>query len=277
MKVIKKTLVAGILACSALNAQAEVEAISYGIKAAYSASFVSPNDDAKFKGGSTMDARLFGNQFFAGSLYFEYAFNDYIGLGLEAGYMRQGGVLTAKEAAATTTPATPAGQETTTTPATDKSSITMTTHGVLVPLSLYVYPLGREEGAGILKVFTGMSFYLPVGEPTFVEKGTDDKDLEKTALTDAQKTAQKSEFPGIDIGVHGGMAYEFPIGLSIEAKWGYGFMNRLGKVTTAAPAADGSTAAKGQTIFTAVDGLKDLNSHYFNVGIGYNLATLFCD
>ncbi|WP_339044587.1 outer membrane beta-barrel protein [Cardinium endosymbiont of Tipula unca] len=267
MKVIKKTLVAGVLACSALNAQAEVDALSYGIKAAYSASYLSANQGAKFKGDKEMSAKLLGNQFIAGSLYVEYAFNDYIGLGLEAGYMKQGGVLKEKAAenkATTTSPETSSASTDTATKV-KEDSIEITTNGIIVPLSLYVYPLGREEGEGIFKLAFGLSAYVPVGDPDLkqIKNGTDAQIDVSKVLADTDK---KKQLPGFDFAIHAGMAWEFPVGLSMEARGSFGLMNRFDLEKD-----------KTQTVFDDITDLKVLKNNYFSFSLGYNLATLFCD
>lgn len=89
-----------------------------------------------------------------------------------------------------------------------------------------------------------------------------DKDVDLSTLT----ADQKKEFPGIDVAAHLAVAYEFPFGLGIEAKYGHGFISKF-KLD------DG----KSQSIFAGVNELKDFYAHHVTLGIGYNFASLLSD
>lgn len=262
MKVVKKTLIAGVLTCAALNAQAaDADAIpysnaqtgvcpfSYGIKAGVSISSLHSFGEAKL-GGKAAQNSFFDNFFATGALYGEYAFTDYIGIGLEAGYMQQGGSLHGEEAqnanANATTPSAP--------------SVEMTTHGIVVPLSVYCYPMGREVDEGILKIGLGASGYLPIGDPKLKNMG---KELPLKGLSDTQK----KEFPGLDVAAHVSLGYELTCGVSFEARYGFGFLNRFG----------GKDSGKDQTILQNCKDLKEMKSHYVTAGLGYNIASLFSE
>lgn len=262
MKVIKKTLAASALALAVVNhAQAEMDPLSYGVKVAFSNSSFSADSDAKLSGKAVASPSL-GNPFASGHLYAEYAFNDYIGLGLAAGYMNQGGKLVAKADSSASS-----GDKDKENKNKDESSIKMTSHGIHVPLYLCVYPLGREEDNGILKLFVGGFAYLPLS--THIEqKGADGKaDANVTGDKIKEDANKKKELPGFDAGAHVGLGYEFPFGLAIESNYGYGFINRFGE----------KDKDKEQSIFQKTVGLKKLNTHNFNLGISYNLAAAFCD
>ena len=255
MKRIKKTLIAGLFACGAFNAQAEVSPFSYGLKAGLSLTpYASFNDDAKINNNKPEHSYL-DNPFICGGLYGEYAFNDYVGLRLEAGYLRQGFTLKANNpasASSSTSSTATSGNASTT----SESSISMNSHGVEVPLALAIYPLGREEGEGILKVMVGPAFYLPL----LTTCKQDESEL--ASLTNSQK----KELPSFDIAVNAGLGYEFPFGLHIESKYGWAFMNRFQPNGTSQ-----------QTIFSNATNLKEANPHYTALTVGYNLASLFSE
>lgn len=154
---------AGLLACTALNAQAEVSPLSYGVKVGGSVSSAVRYGDAVKIGQKSVESKFFDNLFPCGGLYFEYAILDWFGMGLEVGYMKQGGSLEVsgqkkdddknsekKESKANSASST------------DPSSISVATHGIAVPINFHFYPMGREEEEGILKITVGATPYIPI-------------------------------------------------------------------------------------------------------------------
>jgi hypothetical protein len=250
MKEIKKTLVAGFLACSALNAQAEMSPFGYGVKVGVTDSSLRVNEEAKFA-GKNAKTKFLDNMFVGATLYGEYAFTDYIGVETGVGYMKQGGSVVGEEE--TTKDAD--GKDGKSTP-----SILISTQGLFVPLSVCVYPLGREEGEGILKAFLGGSLYFPLFNPT-LKNGT--TAIKKESLN----TDQNKQLPGFDFGLKVGLGYEFPFGVSLEGRYGLNFKERFGKKDENAC----------QTIFAEVTDLKSAKTSYITLGLGYNLASLFSE
>ncbi|MGI2257053.1 outer membrane beta-barrel protein [Candidatus Cardinium hertigii] len=246
---------ASLLACAAFNAKAEVNPFSWGAKIGPSLSFATASDDTKINGNKA-SGKFFDTLFAHGGLYVEYAFNDYIGMGLEAGYMKLGGTLTEDKSAngndntneANTTNSNP-------------SSISMASHGVAIPLHLQFYPLGREEESGILKINVGITGYLPFA-PTCTEtnNGTE---------TNIELTSEKKdELPTLKGAIHLGLGYELPFGLSIDAKYGYQIYGSKLKVK------EGNSS---QTIFNANNpNLKDnkFPIHHATIGVGFNFMSL---
>lgn len=232
MKSIKKTLMASFLACAAFNAQAEVSPWGYGIKAGAGTSSAVSHSEAKIN-----DKAIKGNFLDTvcgfGNLYAEYAFTDYIGAKIEGGYLRQGASLKAGEG--DTDP-----------------SISMVSHGIAVPLQLCIYPMGREEEEGILKVMLGATMHMPL-------KLTCKADNNELSLDDKQK----KECSGLDLAGALGVGYELPFGLSMEAKYNYGFLNKF-KIEN----------KNDQSIYQNVQGLKELHVQHLTVGVGYNFASL---
>lgn len=239
MKRIKKTLMAGFLACATFNAQAEVSPWGYGIKGGIGTSSAASHSEAKVNNkaikGSFLDTLCgFGN------FYGEYAFTDYIGAKLEGGYLRQGARLKAGEDD-------------------NDPSISMASHGIAIPVQLCIYPMGREEEEGILKVMLGATVHVPL---QLTYKSGNNKKLEELSLNDNQK----KECPGLDLAGTFGLGYELPFGLSIEAKYNYGFLNRFKTENNS-----------DQTIFDNVKGLNSLHVQHLTVGMGYNFASLLSE
>lgn len=245
MKGIKKTLMAGVLACATFNAQAEVSPWSYGAKVGPSiCPYVMHDKDAKI-GGKEVEHKFFDNLFVSGGLYGEYAFTDYFGMGLEAIYMKQGATLTKMEEEKE-------GDASNST----KSSINMASHGVALPIYLSIYLLGRGDEEGILKLTLGAAPYLPFST-SYSKDGQ-----ELTNLTEDQK----KERPRFDIPVHVGLGYEFPFGLAIEAVGHVGLMNRFN-----------TEKNKSQTIFHQGVQIKELKPTHVAINIGYNFASLLSE
>lgn len=258
MKRIKKTLIAGVLACSIFNnAQAELSPFSYGLKVGGSiSSSVGHNDEAKLDDKS-LDNKFFDNPFVFGSVFGEYAFTDYIGAGLEVGYLKQGATLTKEEDA---TASNTNNTNNSTTATNEPESIGLSSHTLTVAPSLCIYPLGREEEEGILKICLGHTLSFPFST------GYTHKDKEVTGLTDDQK----KEGPGLDVSANIKIGYEFLFGLSIEAGYGYGFLNRFTLES------DKATTIFHQNALDLKD-LKSMNVHNVTLGLGYNFASLFSE
>ncbi|MGI2298399.1 outer membrane beta-barrel protein [Candidatus Cardinium hertigii] len=254
MKNIKKTLIAGLFACGAFNAQAEVNPFSWGAKIGPSLSYASTSNDTKINGNKA-GGKFFDTVFFHGGLYAEYAFTDYIGIGVEAGYMKLAGTLTTEEKQANNNNNNNnnnTDQGNTTNPK-SSSSIAMASHGIAIPLHLHCYPLGREEESGILKINLGVTPYFPV-KTSCTQDGTDlDLDDDK-----------KKELPSYRFAVHGGVGYEFPFGLAIDAKYAIAFEKGFNL-----------EEGKDQSIFKNVTKLERLSTHHLTLGVGFNFMSLF--
>ncbi|MCT4697499.1 MAG: PorT family protein [Candidatus Cardinium sp.] len=251
MKGIKKNLMTGALVCGAAfnahNAHAEVSKSSYGLKAGLSFSpYVGYPEGVKID-NKAVSHSIFDTPFVFGNLYFEYAFTDYVGGELGVGYMKQGATLTAEQEK---------NQQTQdNNKANTKPSIGIASHSIAIPLHLCVYPLGREEGEDILKIKLGGSAYIPFAT-TYSQNNS------KSDLNDDQKK-EKASF---SIDAKFGLEYQFDMGVSIEATYSWGFMNRF-KLDS----------DKEQTIFSNAAGLKNLTIHTGTVGVGYNFASLFSE
>ncbi|MGI2299552.1 outer membrane beta-barrel protein [Candidatus Cardinium hertigii] len=240
---------AGLFACAAFNAQAEVDPFSWGAKIGLSLSFARGYDEVQIQ-GTKPTGKFLDTPWGHGGLYAEYAFSDYVGVGLEVGYMKLGSTLEAK----TTTGVNKGEGEKKDANATDStSSIVVASHGIAIPVHLQFYPLGREEESGILKVNVGLTTYVPVTAPICTQDGT------KVPLDDTKK----KELPSYTLAVHGGVGYEFPFGLAIDAKYAFGLFEKLNL-----------EEGEEQTIFNNVTGLKSLSTQHLTLGVGFNFMSL---
>ncbi|CDG49868.1 porin family protein [Cardinium endosymbiont of Bemisia tabaci] len=253
MKNIKKTLMAGLFACAAFNAQAEVDPFSWGAKIGPSLSFATADPGTRIN-RNKVSGKFFDTVFGHVGLYAEYAFNDYIGMGLELGYMKLGGTLTEDKTATEENKSTNDENDKDKTNASGStSSIAMASHGIAVPLHLHIYPLGREEESGILKINLGVTPYLPI-TTTCKKNGTDI----------AVNKDQEGELPSYRFALHGGVGYEFPFGLAIDAKYGFGLFEKFRLV--------GDTPST--TIFDNAAHLIKCPTQHLTLGVGFNFMSL---
>ncbi|WP_243018317.1 MULTISPECIES: outer membrane beta-barrel protein [Candidatus Cardinium] len=242
---IKKTLMAGVLACTALNAQAEVSSFGFGAKLGGSITpYVGYNSETKISSKNS-EHNYLDNFFVCGGLYGEYAFNDYIGAELQLGYLRQGFTLEAQAGNASDTKNSDKNAST--------PSITMLSHGVHVPICVCVYPLGRQQEQGILKVMVGAAPYMPLSTT-----------CKKTGANFELTDDQKKEIAGFSVAATAGVAYECTFGLFVDLKYGLNFMNSFKLESD-----------KSQTIFSDATDFKQAKPHYLTLNAGYNFASLF--
>lgn len=230
---------AGVLACATFNAHAEVSPWGFGVKAYGGvSSAVRYSEKAKIN-DKEAESGFFSSPAFGGHIYGEYAFTDIFGFGLEAGYMMQKITFTGK------------------TEDKDKKddkndTASMASHGIAIGPYLCVYPLGREEEQGILKIMLGAYPYFPL-KSTRKEGGKDE-------------AIDKDPKPSYDIALAGAVAYEFPFGLSLEAKYSHGLLNRFK-----------TEKDQDQTILKAVHNLSKASVQHATLGIAYNFASLLSE
>ncbi|TSJ80810.1 MAG: PorT family protein [Candidatus Cardinium sp.] len=248
MKGIKKTLMAGLLTCAALNhaheAKAEANPLSYGFHLSGTiSSAIGCSDEAKF-GAKKAEPKFFDNLWFSPKIYVEYALADYFGMRLDVLYMRQGGTLEAEEE-----------KNDDNSSSSSKSSISMAAHSVGIGLHACFYPLSLDGEDGAFRAMLGGSVSMPFKE-TYEKNGKD-------FTVDEGK---KNELAGLDIAAVGTLGYEFPIGLTIEAQYRYNFLNRFK-----------TEGDKEQTVFDNISKLKQLHTQSIALGVGYNFAALFSE
>ncbi|CAH2559928.1 porin family protein [Cardinium endosymbiont of Oedothorax gibbosus] len=239
MKGIKKTLMAGVLACATFNAHAEVSPWGFGVKGYGGvSSAVRYSEKAKID-NKQAESDFFSNGTFGGHVYGEYAFTNIFGVGLEGGYMMQKITFTGK------TKEKENKDE-------KNNTASMTSHSIAIGPYLCAYPLGREEEQGILKIMLGAYPYFPLKSTR--KEGSQEEDIKNDPK------------PSYDIALAGAVAYEFPFGLSLEAKYSHGLMNRFK-----------TEKNQDQAILKTVNHLKEAHVQHATIGIGYNFASLLCE
>jgi hypothetical protein len=197
MKGIKKTLFAGFLACSALQAQAVDNPWGFGVQGGYAGTMARVDKkEVKVQGNPSQNPL---NHWGSGGLYGKYTFGDYVGLRLGAHYARQNNSL--KEEGK------------------DKTALAIKSDGITVPFSFSVYPFGYEIEEGVWSINLGGNVFFPLS--TTLEK--DGSAIDKNSLTNEQKQG----LPGWDWGGHLALAYEFPFGLNVEGLYQMEFGNRI--------------------------------------------------
>lgn len=245
MKGIKKTLMAGLLAFAGVEgARAEVSSWGYGIHVSGgTSSAIGYDNDAKI-GGKKAEGSFFSDMAYGANFYGECPITGYVGIGGELGWIRQGASLEPES-----------GKEASETSNSTDSSVSMASHNIAAGLNLCIYPLGREEGEGILKVKLGAVAYVPLH--TTYKKGSTD-----LTLTSEQKTKEAS----FDVAALGSVGYEFPMGLVVEAGYRYGIMNKF--------KADQQILTAGNA---GIEGLKEVHIHNAMLSLGYNFASLLSE
>lgn len=215
------------LAIFANSLHAQDMPLGFGLKAGFINSSIMNLGEAKKPFGDSENSII--KPWFSGGLYGEYTFHENVGVGLEALYVGTGGKFSKKNAKDS------------------DESYSITIHQISAIPTLKVYPMGREE-EGILSIHVGPEVSFPIKASGKEGKG-DAKDI-------------KDGISGFGLGAVGGIGYEFPFGLSLEARGSFGFMDVLKK--------DGDL--KNKDLEIADD--KGTKSWYVNASLGYNFANL---
>lgn len=164
----------------------------------------------------------------SGGLHGEYAFHENVGVGLEALYVGTGGKFSKKGA--------------------NDKSYSITIHQISAIPTLRVYPMGREEGEGMLSIHVGPEVSFPI-KASGQKENEDAKDI-------------KQGINAFGLGAVAGVGYELPFGLSFEVRGNFGFMDVLKE----------DDNLKKQELGIAKD--KGTKSWYVNASLGYNFANL---
>lgn len=152
--------------------------------------------DEKFK----VKHPFLGNPAFTASIYGEYAFNNYFGLELGVGYLKQGDTATCTN---------------------DDDSNYWEKEGVradclIMPVGVCIYPGGRRVGKGIWKIFVGMSFNyaLRIKELSFDKDPGEDNEERRNDVSLIKK--EKEYYNRADFALVTGWSYEWDFGLFVE-------------------------------------------------------------
>jgi len=236
--------------------------LSYGIKLGASVASVRSYPAPKIPGMETEVTKPFFTSFgCVPALYVEYAFTDYIGSALEIGYMKLGGsvVLNMKaDAAQTNVLATNAGKANVLATNAEKANVLATIDTIVFSSPIYVYPLGRETGKGILKIGPGIAASCRIGKgcgKIVVENQSNRTEV--TQDMDAEELALWNLYGILNVG------YEWASGFSLEGKYGFGFLNVL------------SEKGKNQILQQYPGFTGELKGQYLTLSLGLNIASMF--
>jgi hypothetical protein len=208
-----------------------IEPYEFGIKVSGVNSMMCGLDKAKKPFEGEPDVKLFFNLGGVGSLYGEYAFNDNVGIGLEAGYFYgRVGSFTKK--------------------GNDKDIYKIDLQKVNGYLAFKYYPMGREDENGILKIHVGPDFSIPVAAEHKKNDGNGEK-------------IDRNELAPFGVGAKGGIGYQFPFGLELDARFSFGFTNLFKDDSKFKKETLGITDEKDKT-----------NLMSANIAVGYNFAVL---
>ena len=225
----------------ATTLKAQDTPMSFGIKAGTSMSWLQGLGEKKFTGkAGDSSYRFFG----AGGLTFGYAFNDMVGIGVEALYAGLGGVAIEKVTA-------PAKAE----------QYRIYTHNMVVPVMLKLFPMGCDPEEGILDIHVGGEAVLALEATAQATNGGD-------KFTQDANFKQEEVINMFTANVIGGIGYELPeLGLTFEGRFSYGLMDVI------------KSNKKGEKFKTDNCLEKDstLKNTYATLSVGYNFARLLED
>jgi outer membrane protein W len=249
--------------------QAQEMPFGFGIKAGYMVGSLYNLSDAQgpWKSESQGDLNILAPKILAG-LFAEYAFHDYVGAGLEARYAMTGASFSKKAVN---------GE--------NSEAVTLRMHTINALPLLKVYPMGRDIDATIWNINLGPEFSMPI--QASYKQGKEAKN----------HTIDKKNLNPLNIAIAGGLGFEFPFGLLLDANFSYGFKSAFKQVTTATTATATTAAATvvtAQTTDTTTtttattaaekDFMKEVlnpknentkfNPWYASLSIGYNFARL---
>lgn len=241
---IKKLLLCGMAATMATqNLSAEM---NYGLKAGGSMSYLSGvknifhEDTEKVSSGSRL--------FFTGGAFFNYAFTDNVGLGVEVNYMGLGGEGVRK-------------------PKDDKDNnnakcASVKTTNLAMPVTFQYYPMGHSLEDGIFTIYAGGQPNFALGMNVEFKEG-DDKEFKKD-------DEFKKEFKtGFSFDALAGIKYQLSIGLLFDIRYTHGFMSVFNDKD------DTKEYMKGDVRFFDKDRKPlSLKNRCFSFTVGYSLASL---
>lgn len=203
----KKLLLAcGITAGVMAFQNADATEMNYGLKAGGSLSYLSGIGDMQFDKADGDEKVSSGSRIFlTGGAFFNYAFTEYLGIGIEANYIGLGGAAKKKEKDDST-----GGSNTDENKKKDKYSVK--TNNIATPVTIQYYPMGHNPEDGIVTLYVG-------GQPNFaVGMNVEYKEEKDKKFEDKFKT-------GFSFDALAGMSYQLPMGLLFDIRYTLGFMS----------------------------------------------------
>jgi hypothetical protein len=230
MKKIGLALASAFLIVAISNVKAQEMPLSFGIKGGFLNGNFTGLDKGKGSWASDSESPMFNPSFNVGA-FGEYAFHDYVGAGLDVTYgMINDGIHQKGN---------------------DKKKVSLNIQQLSIIPMVKFYPMGRDIDECILNVHVGPEIILPLTANAEI----DDKE---------DKKFKKDEINSFNIAACGGVGYEFPVGILLEARGSYGFMDVFTDKSNFKTTNEGLQLPKDTAVMP----------WYLNLSLGYNFARL---
>ena len=235
---------------------AEATEMNYGLKVGGSMSNLSGIGDMQFDKADGDEKVSSGSRiFFTGGACFNYAFTEYLGMGIAANYIGLGGEASKKEKDDST-----GGGNTDENEKKDKYSVK--TNNFVMPVTFQYYPMGHNLEDGIVTLYVG-------GQPNVAfGMNVEYKEEEDKKFEDKFKK-------GFSFDALAGIKYQLPMGLLFDIRYTHGFMSVF---------KDDEETKKYKEIRNLMTKKKDgeqgepeplsLNNRCVSFTVGYSLASL---
>ena len=185
---------------------AEATEMNYGLKVGGSMSNLSGIGDMQFDKADGDEKVSSGSRiFFTGGAFFNYAFTDNLGVGVEANYIGLGGVATKKEKEDSTGSSNTDKKK-------KKDKYSVKTNNFVMPVTFEYYPMGHNLEDGIVTLYVGGQPNVAVGMNVEHMEEKDPK------FEDKFKT-------GFSFDALAGISYQLSMGLLVDIRYTYGFMS----------------------------------------------------
>ena len=180
--------------------------MNYGLQAGGSMSYLSGIGDMQFDKADGDEKVSSGSRFFfTGGAFFNYAFTEYLGMGIEGNYIGVGGAAKKKEK-----DDSKGGSNTDKNKKKDKYSVK--TNNIVTPVTIQYYPMGHNPEDGIVTLYVG-------GQPNFAfGMNVEYKEEKDSKFEDKFKK-------GFSFDALAGIKYQLPMGLLFDIRYTLGFMS----------------------------------------------------
>ena len=235
---------------------AKATEMNYGLKVGGSMSYLSGIGGMQFDKNDQKENVSSGSRlFFTGGAFFNYAFTDNLGVGVEANYMGLGGVATKKEKEDSTGSSNTDKEK-------KKDKYSVKTNNFAMPVAFQYYPMGYNLEDGIVTLYVG-------GQPNVAfGMNVKYKEEEDKKFEDKYKT-------GFSFDALAGISYQLSMGLLVDIRYTYGFMSVF---------KNDDETKKYKTARNLMTKKKDgeqgdskplsLKNRCFSLTVGYSLASL---
>ena len=233
---------------------AEATEMNYGLKAGGSMSYLSGIGDMQFDKDEKVSS---GSRiFFTGGAFFNYAFTDNLGVGIEANYMGLGGVGEKKVKDSGT-----GGSDADKNKKKDKYSVKTT--NFVTPVTFQYYPTGHNLEDGIVTLYVGGQSNVAVGMNVEYKEKKDEK------FKDEFKT-------GFSFDALAGISYQLSMGLLFDIRYTHGFMSvfKDNNETKKYMEKDRNLMTKKKAGDKGESKPLSLKNRCFSFTVGYSLASL---